>query len=184
MASAPGNSIDEQAETAGDRIMTGDLPLFGQAIRRTFTPAGRARRTEMIVYVVLSQLLSAAVLLAAGFFIEGEAFAWLRFALFSLPIIPLFALTARRLHDFGQSGKWTVLLWLVVARSIGLDLAARLGGWDTRALIEAPLSYIDWLLFLPFAWLYIAVLIVPGKKGANRFGLDPRNENLSRGKTG
>ncbi|MCT2399482.1 DUF805 domain-containing protein [Novosphingobium mangrovi (ex Huang et al. 2023)] len=154
--------------------MTGDLPLFGQAIRRTFTPAGRARRTEMIVYVVASQLLCVVLLLLARLFLAGEALAWLRFAVFALAIVPLFSLSARRLHDFGQSGKWTVLLWLVVVRSIGLDLAARLGGSDTRALIESPLSYVDWLLFLPFAWLYITLLIVPGKKGANRHGPDPR----------
>ncbi|WP_067732085.1 DUF805 domain-containing protein [Novosphingobium naphthalenivorans] len=156
--------------------MTSDLPLFGQAIRRTFTAAGRARRTELIVYVVVSQLLCAVVLGVTGFFLEGEPIAWLRFAATWLATIPLFALSTRRLHDFGQSGKWTVLLWLVAARNMGLDLALRIGGWETRALIEAPLSYVDWLLFLPFAWLYIALLIVPGKKGSNRFGPDPHDD--------
>lgn len=156
--------------------MTSDLPLFGQAIRRTFSAAGRARRTELIVYVVVSQLLCAVLLGLAGLVLDGAPLAWLRFALFSLAVVPLFALTTRRLHDFGQSGKWTVLLWLVAVRSIGLDLAARLGGWETRALIESPLSYVDWLLFLPFAWLYIVLLIVPGKKGDNRFGPDPHDD--------
>lgn len=46
----------------------------------------------------------------------------------------------------------------------------------TRALIEAPLSYVDWLLFLPFVWLYVVLVIVPGKKGANRFGADPHDD--------
>lgn len=156
--------------------MTGDLPLFGQAIRRTFSADGRARRSELIVYVVVSQLLCALLAGVAGLFLDSELLAWLRFALFALAVAPLFALTARRLHDFGQSGKWTVLLWLVAARAIGLDLAQRLGGWETRAMIEAPLSYVDWLLFLPFAWLYIALLIVPGKKGANRFGAAPHDD--------
>ncbi|MCJ2177879.1 DUF805 domain-containing protein [Novosphingobium album (ex Hu et al. 2023)] len=160
--------------------MTGDLPLFGQAIRRTFTANGRARRSELIVYVVVSQLLCAVLAVLAGFTLEGEPLAWLRFAMFSLAVAPLFALTARRLHDFRQSGKWTVLLWLVAARSIGLDLAARLGGWETRALIEAPLSYVDWLLFLPFVWLYVVLVIVPGNKGPNRFGPDQHDEPENR----
>lgn len=158
-------------------MMTGDLPLFGQAIRRTFTTSGRARRTEVILYVVASQLLCAVLAGLAGFFLPDTAATWLRFAATTLAIVPLFALSVRRLHDCGLSGKWTVLLVLVVARSIGLELASLLGGWETRAMIEAPLSYVDWLLFLPFAWLYIALLIVPGSKGPNRYGPDPRKEN-------
>jgi uncharacterized membrane protein YhaH (DUF805 family) len=160
--------------------MTSDLPLFGQAIRRTFTANGRARRFEMIVYVFVSQIVFVALMALAGLFVPEQALAWLRLAASTVAILPLFTLSIRRLHDFGQSGKWTILLWLVVVHSIGLDLATRLGGWDTRALIEAPLSYVDWLLFLPFAWLYIALLIVPGRKGTNRYGPDPRDEPESK----
>jgi len=69
-----------------------------------------------------------------------------------------------------------VLLVLVVARSIGLELASLLGGWEARDMIEAPLSYVDWLLFLPFAWLYIVLLVVPGKTDANRYGPNPRTD--------
>ncbi|WP_052223364.1 DUF805 domain-containing protein [Novosphingobium malaysiense] len=157
--------------------MTGDLPLFGQAIRRSFTMRGRARRTEVIVYIVVSQLLAASLAALAGPFLTDETVTWVRFAATTLAIIPVFTLSARRLHDFGLSGRWTVLLVLVVARSLGLELVALLGGWDARAMIEAPLSYVDWLLFLPFAWLYIALLIVPGKKGPNRYGPDPRSSD-------
>ena len=157
--------------------MTGDLPLFGQAIRHTFTTSGRARRTEVILYVVASQLLCAALAGLADFFLpDTTAATWFRFAVTTLAIIPLFALSVRRLHDFGFSGKWTVLLVLVVARSIGLELASLLGGWEARDMIEAPLSYVDWLLFLPFAWLYIVLLVVPGETDANRYGPNPRKD--------
>ncbi|MEJ2457304.1 MAG: hypothetical protein P8Y58_03810 [Novosphingobium sp.] len=47
-------------------------------------------------------------------------------------------------------------------------------------MIEAPLSYVDWLFFLPFAWFYIALLIVPGSDGPNRFGYDSRHEAASK----
>ena len=163
--------------------MTNGLGLFGQAIRRTFTAKGRARRTEMIVYVVVSQVLCGVLAGLCSLFLDAETLAWVRFAATYLPVIPLFALSVRRLHDFGQSGTWTVLLWLVAARACTLDLALRLGGWDTRAMIEAPLSYVDWLFFLPFAWLYIALLIAPGRKGPNRYGPDPRGEPQAASKT-
>ncbi|MCJ2186170.1 DUF805 domain-containing protein [Novosphingobium beihaiensis] len=163
--------------------MRGELPLFGQAIKRSFTAAGRARRTEIIIYIVGSQLLFSILAGLGGLFLADDALGWVRFATSYLPIIPLFALSARRLHDFGQSGKWTALLGLVVARNLGLDLALRLGGWEARAMIESPLSYVDWLFFLPFAWLYITLLIAPGSKSANRYGPDPREDAAGTNKT-
>lgn len=156
--------------------MTGDLPLFAHSLKHTFDLKGRARRTEVILYIFLSQIAAMMLSALAGLILDDEAAAWTRFAIQWLAILPLLALSVRRLHDFGYSGYWTVLLLMVAGRNMGLDLAARVGGWEARAMIERPLSYVDWLLFLPFAWLYIALLIVPGKKGANRYGPDPRDE--------
>lgn len=163
--------------------MTGDLPLFAQAIRRTFVFSGRARRTEVILYIFISQIACGLFALVASFVLDPTPLAWARFAIQSLAVVPLFTLTVRRLHDFGQRGLWVALLALVAGRSVGLDLATRLGGWEVRAMIERPLSYIDWVLFLPFVWLYIALLIVPGKKGANRFGPDPRDDPSTKTET-
>jgi uncharacterized membrane protein YhaH (DUF805 family) len=71
---------------------------------------------------------------------------WAGFAMVPL-IVPLIAVTVRRLHDLGLSG------WWLVALPIGAAIPA-----------------VDGLV--PFA--HMIVMALPGRKGTNRFGDDPR----------
>ena len=149
--------------------------LLRRTIGRSFDVRGRATRAEFLIYVVLSQALLLLMDWPARWFAPPVAAAWIRFAALVVTTVPLFALSARRMHDFGMSGRWVWIMLVVVGREFALSLLGLLGGWEARSAVEAPLSYVDWLLFLPFVALYAILLAAPGTKGANAHGGDPRS---------
>lgn len=125
------------------------------AFSRYIDFSGRSRRREywMFVLLVVGAILLAgiAMIITTGSFrTQGEletAFTtWAGVALMPL-IVPLTAVTVRRLHDLGLSG------WWLVALPIGAAIPA----------IDA---------LVPFA--HVIVMALPGRKGANRFDEDPK----------
>lgn len=153
------------------------LRLFGHSIRHTLDFAGRATRAEALTYLVLSQALFLLIAWPAAWFAPDLTKHWIRFATQVLIVVPAIALIVRRLHDFGFSGRWSLILLAVAVRNFTLDLLALIGGWDVRSAVESPLAYVDWLLFLPFVALYFVLLVAPGTKGSNQYGADPRGAN-------
>ena len=125
------------------------------ALRRYFDFHGRSRRREysMFVLLVIAAILLAGIAMAVakGSFQTQADFSrtftvWAGFAMVPL-IVPLIAVTVRRLHDLGLSG------WWLVALPIGAAIPA-----------------IDTLVSLA----HVIVMALPGRKGANRFGENPK----------
>lgn len=125
------------------------------ALRRYADFTGRSRRREYWMLVVLCLVAIAAagiaMIVAAGSFRSGEEMAsrftvWAGFALLPL-IVPLIAVTVRRLHDLGLSG-WWVLAFVIGATIPAIDTIVALG--------------------------QLVVMAIPGRRGANRFGGDPK----------
>lgn len=125
------------------------------ALRRYSDFKGRSRRREywMFLLVVIAAILLAGIVMTVvkGSFRTQAEFAtgftiWAGFAIVPL-IVPLIAVTMRRLHDLGLSGWWLLVL-----------------------PIGAAIPAIDALV--PFA--HLAVMALPGRKGANRFGASPK----------
>ena len=94
------------------------------ALRRYVDFEGRSRRREYWMFVVLC--LSAVALAGVGMIVAAGSFrsraematrftVWAGFAIVPL-IVPLIAVTIRRLHDLGLSGWW--LLALVIGAAI------------------------------------------------------------------
>jgi uncharacterized membrane protein YhaH (DUF805 family) len=164
---------------------------------------GRASRTEYWLFgVVQTVFYLVCVVLAATALAGGAkgvlaAAGWLCVALLALLILalPNYALLARRLHDIGLSAFWTALLLPGVisqfatfnamgslvshARTAGLEaagglnpleqaLAAQFTGAGALALIAGLCN----------AAIFVMVLI-PGKRGPNRFGPDPKDPNAT-----
>lgn len=148
----------------------------GQSLARTFDFRGRSRRGEVIDYIVISAAVLMIVNGLMGSLAPAPVSRWTAFAVQYLILIPAAALMVRRFHDFGWSGRWTLVMLAVAVRNLTLDLLALLGGWDARRAVESALAYVDWVLFLPFVVLYLLLLVVPSGKGANRFGPDPRGD--------
>lgn len=125
------------------------------AFGRYFDFRGRSRRREywmFVLFTLVAILLAGIVMiLTVGSFRTQAELArmfttWAGFAMVPL-IIPLIAVTVRRFHDLGLSG------WWLVALPVGAVIPA----------IDA---------LVPFA--HIVVMALPGRKGSNRFGENPK----------
>ena len=125
------------------------------ALRRYIDFSGRSRRREywMFVLLVLAVSLAAGLAMIAvvgSFRTQAEMTSrftvWAGLAILPL-IVPLIAVTIRRLHDLGLSGWWL--------------LALVLGG---------GIPMIDTLVALA----HVVVMALPGKRATNRFVTDPK----------
>lgn len=89
--------------------------------------------------------------------------------------LPVFALFVRRVHDQGRSGWWGLLPPLLLLLGIP-RLIAELRG-DFGAIIAerfTPIGLLSGAVSLAILILYF----LPGSDGANRYGPDPRLEDV------
>lgn len=90
-----------------------------------------------------------------------------------LVTIPFPALLVRRLHDLGLHGWWVLPsvgiygLWLL--RSV----VAGLQGIEARIALDQQIWPLDWAA-IAVKVSTIVLLCLPGARGTNRFGPDPR----------
>lgn len=174
--------------------------LMLQPFRKYFDFVGRARRAEFwlfaLFYVVTSSALvatSPSIWLVAKFGLELlmeispadlEAlypiafgyYAKIHNGVFSIfwfgTLVPLFAVTVRRLHDRNVSGWW--LLWfLLIAFFMSMGAVFyTVVAWQSGVLTNT--NSLAALLILGAATLaFLTVLCMRGKSGPNKFGEDP-----------
>jgi uncharacterized membrane protein YhaH (DUF805 family) len=84
-----------------------------------------------------------------------------------LLLIPSIAVGVRRLHDIDRTGWWLMAGYGPYILSIVLAMA----GSDQLATIVNLLSLVGFVVLLVFA-------VMPGTRGPNRFGPDPKGEDL------
>jgi uncharacterized membrane protein YhaH (DUF805 family) len=160
-----------------DRLFEG-LRLGLRTYARIFDFRGRATRTEVVCFWVTVVLISG-IGQIIGFIlgIPGDLLhpfnarlpqAIGLLALEHLPLLPVFALTARRLHDMGLPG-WPGPINALVALVIGCwnMLSFRTAGIDPPSLGWEALHVVSVLLF------YLGLFWAP-MRGPNRYGPDPR----------
>ena len=169
------------------------FPLGLRAYRDMFRFTGRARRLEVGEFYIVSMFLALALRLFGDFGLTVEAgspaesFLATRIAaeaLSLLPILPIFALTARRIQDFGLPG-WPapLLLLYVVALNLWKLLAVitafqprSLWGTLTFLVPSGPPSGMFLLLQFAIAVAMTIAWFIPGTPGPNRYGPDPLDE--------
>jgi uncharacterized membrane protein YhaH (DUF805 family) len=149
-----------------------------RTLARTADPSGRARRLECAYYLAAMWLAAAVTNIAAGAFFD-DMFTAQRAAQLVL-CVPLTALVARRLHDFGARGWWALAVPLAIALAIpdtiagaGLDFEARLRfatGWHPLGAAAAALAIACFATFLK-----------EGDVGPNAYGPDPRDDGAAEG---
>lgn len=147
-----------------------------RACSRTLVFSGRADRAELAAFLIYAVALDFVLNLAARLALEDEAEGWARFAVDTVLFLPVFALLARRLHDIGRSGWWSLFAVAVMVRTAALKALGLAGLADTRDWIESTFEPLNWILVPGFLALVIAAAFLPGTKAANRFGEGSQNE--------
>jgi uncharacterized membrane protein YhaH (DUF805 family) len=159
---------------------------------------GRASRTEFFLFLgfqVMALGLCVGLALSSLSGIDkdaGEALGGLLAALGAAGLLmmvfalPNSAVLSRRLHDSNRSALWMslllpdVLAQMVLILSAGQVIRLAAAGLDTQAMIDAVMSaagsslLVSTLAILCRLALFIMTLM-PGTRGPNRFGPDPRD---------
>lgn len=144
-----------------------------RSVRQSCMFAGRATRSELIAYLFATLLISVPVSFVTGLTLTHGAHLLTANVLTVLLALPLPALLVRRLNDSGRRGAW---VWLAV---FGFAV------WLARTLISARYGLSGRLDFDRWTWLLdwglilanlvsVLLALLPGSKGANRFGPNPR----------
>jgi len=154
------------------------LGLGLSAFARMVDFRGRSTRGEVVwffVILMLLVLLGTIISLAVGVdeqflhpFHARRSTAVALLAVEHIPLLPVFALSARRLHDIGLPG-WPA--------PINAAVALALGGWHMlsfRTIGVEPLSTGWEALHVATVLLFYAALFWVPRRGPNRYGPDPR----------
>lgn len=64
---------------------------------------------------------------------------------------------AKRLHDRGRSGWWAALILVSVV-----------------AVWPHPAGFLDFGFFVVLVWAFVELAVMPGERGANRYGANPQ----------
>lgn len=90
-------------------------------------------------------------------------------------VIPYLAVATRRLHDTGRSGWWLVFwpVWLIVWSLVLIWFGAVVEEETLANTVAAASIIVMWVV----GFLSVLVfLLMPGTKGKNKYGLDPRDD--------
>ena len=135
------------------------------------------RRTYWLA--ILALIVAVQVLTFAPFLLESEGWAVLIIALTSqfiwlLSLWPMVAVGSKRLHDRDKSGWWLLVFWVLpfflFFGGFGYGFTSR-GPDVSAALSTASMMMLAALLIA--LWGIVELGILPGTKGANRFGAGP-----------
>lgn len=132
---------------------------------------GRSRRSEVGYYWIANRLL----VVVLSFMIEmagGQSNTLpFRQAIELTALLPFFALFVRRLHDIGFSGWFGLLLPISLLIQLP-EIAAALQGNAARAVAEHHTTRI--VVGGLCGVVALLICLIPGNKGPNRFGRNPR----------
>jgi uncharacterized membrane protein YhaH (DUF805 family) len=148
-----------------------DFSLVGRALRLTFNPEGRSRRTEFALYVFLSSWAAALIGQLAAWFELGSTQDITMLAGLFL-VVPLPALTIRRLHDMDCSGWWSFPFVCGYVSALGvnwLDFTSRTQGLPISSDGFEMVKVVTAMVML----IVLGLLTLGPPSQDNRFGSAP-----------
>ena len=143
------------------------------AVLRTFAFAGRSTRSELIAYLFATLLVSVPISFITGLLLPHDQHLLIMNGLTVLLALPLAALLVRRLHDSGRCGAWVWLAVLVFVIWLARTAISFTLGMGARLSFDSWTWLLDWVVILANLTSMLLALL-PGSKGPNRFGDDPR----------
>ena len=156
------------------------MKWFILCLRNYVNFSGRARRKEYwffvlftFIFSIVARLLDLLIFGPSGMLISG---------LFGLAmLLPQLAVLVRRLHDTNRSGKWVLGYYLLTILWTGILIV-----WGMKYFVAAmqdtagmPVGFsifaiVGVLAILAYAIVLLVWSCLPGTKGENRYGADPK----------
>jgi uncharacterized membrane protein YhaH (DUF805 family) len=130
----------------------------------------------VLSYILAAVIAQIVVSLAASFVLPFEPRLWVADTLALLIAAPMPALIVRRCHDQDRTGKWAWLAAIAFAIWCLRSAVSLIWGYQTRIELDSYTWPLDLLATL-CSVATLALLFLPGTKGPNRFGPDPRVRN-------
>lgn len=172
---------------------------FGQAVKTVFRKyavfKGRARRAEYWWFTLFNIIVEIGLIFLMGlcsipFLFKGGDSVGLSIVqnIFSVAssawslalLLPTWAVLTRRLHDIGRSGWWVVLYALISLVVCAIVLCAGLTDFSDKLNEGHPGLLITLgvatLVLLAMGLVILIWTIIPGHKGDNKYGPDPKAE--------
>jgi uncharacterized membrane protein YhaH (DUF805 family) len=131
---------------------------------------------EVLSYTLAAVIIKIAVSLGSTLMLEYEPQLWISNALALLIAVPIPALMARRCHDQNRTGHWVWLAVFSFAVWLLGSVVSLVWGYETRIEVDSITWPFDMLAAL-CSLVALVVLFLPGTKGLNDFGPDPRTRN-------
>ena len=156
------------------------MKWFILCLRNYVNFSGRARRKEYwffvlftFIFSIVARLLDLLIFGPSGMLISG---------LFGLAmLLPQLAVLVRRLHDTNRSGKWVLGYYLLTILWTGILIV-----WGMKYFVAAmqgtagmPVGFsifaiVGVLAILAYSIVLLVWSCLPGTKGENRYGADPK----------
>lgn len=133
-------------------------------LRRYADFNGRASRAEFWIFLFFGTAVTLLARMIDG--LDGNrnpvslGMGTAELAVSLLVLLPTISVGVRRLHDTGRSGWWTMLIYLPWLATLAADGKPELVIAAAGALVAGGLGW-------------IALMLLPGEPGANRFGEPP-----------
>ncbi|MCR8700182.1 DUF805 domain-containing protein [Campylobacter ureolyticus] len=129
---------------------------------------GRARRKEYGWFFVFNFIVGV-IISVVDFLVFGDSYGFFSLIYALIVFIPGLALLVRRVHDFGKSGQFVLVM--IFAPFISFVIAGFLGESSLADLfIIIGLALLVYFIFLP--------IFKKGDEGENAYGSDPKALNL------
>ncbi|MDE2436204.1 MAG: DUF805 domain-containing protein [Sphingomonadales bacterium] len=146
--------------------------LLGQVVRRSLDFRCRATRAELAVGVIAALVFVP----LAGMLASLAPFpdtVWSTPLIEAVSVVPLPALLVRRLHDHDRRGWWMLPAVFAFALAMSRSAVAASQGIEARIALDRVIWPLDWLAIVGNIAM-VALLVLPGTPGENRFGPNPR----------
>ncbi len=148
--------------------------LLKRSLTRVTDFSGRSRRTEVIYLWIAVGLASVMLNIIVTTIVPWpKSLMWSEISRVVLAA-PIFAQFVRRLHDQDRSGWWGLLLPLALLLGVAQAAVSIRGAMPDASDLSTNLGMLSGLCGMPVFFLSI----LPGTEGANRYGPDPRLEDL------
>jgi uncharacterized membrane protein YhaH (DUF805 family) len=141
--------------------------------------SGRARRSEYWYYTLMTIIISIVLMVldeVLGLKFGATKNSGILNTIYSLAVlIPGLAVSVRRLHDIGKSGKLLLLFYVVIIALAVVMVVSGLSMFMTGTGTPGIGFFIPFLLILAMSIWMLVLYCTEGNQGANKYGADPKS---------